>query len=368
MNLKKIVILLTAVGMLAVFSACSSADEENFHQAEIDLEEGNYQYALAGYEDSIAVQMNVTESYRGAGIACMGLGQYEQAEKYFNRALADEKISEVFKLDTLRYKTTAQYKQGKFQEAYQTGSRLAQGSPKEEDYLLMGLTALGVDSYDEAEENFRKAIEEDSSYSVCIQIYDAYVSKDMEADGSHYLEQALQDSPNSGEDYYNRGKIYFYMEDYPNAEKELEKAVEKENFQALLLLGKLYLQQEDTEKARTAYEQYNEAEEESSLGYNGLALCDIEEGDYDSALEHIKKGLEDVSTDEMQDLYYNQMVVYEKKRDFATALEKAEEYLAMFPDDEAAQKEYDFLWSRVKGNEPQNASGSIQNSLNEDTE
>lgn len=368
MNLKKILIFSAAAGMLLVSSACSSADEETFHQAETDLKEGNYQYALSGYEDSVAAQMNVTESYRGAGIACMGLGQYEQAEKYFNRALEDEKISDSFRLDTLRYKATAQYKQEKYQEAYQTSDKLAQSSPKAQDYLLMGLTALGIDSYDEAEENFQKAIEEDSSYSVCIQIYDAYVSKDMEADGSRYLEQALQENPKDGDDYYNRGKIYFYMEDYSNAEKELKKAVEKENSQALLLLGKLYLQQEEAEKARTAYEQYNEMEVDSSMGYNGLALCDIEEGNYDSALDNIQKGLEDVDTDEMQDLYYNQMVVYEKKRDFVTALEKAEEYLSMFPNDEAARKEYDFLWSRVYGNEPQNTSGSIQGSQNEDNQ
>lgn len=43
---------------------------------------------------------------------------------------------------------------------------------------------------------------------------------------------------------------------------------------------------------------------------------------------------------------FNEIVVYEKKLDFATALSKIQEYVKMFPDDENAQKELTFLKSR----------------------
>ena len=50
----------------------------------------------------------------------------------------------------------------------------------------------------------------------------------------------------------------------------------------------------------------------------------------------------------MQSLLFNEMVVYEKKLDFATALQKAEEYMNMYPEDKTAKKELAFLKTRVE--------------------
>ena len=82
-------------------------------------------------------------------------------------------------------------------------------------------------------------------------------------------------------------------------------------------------------------------------GYNGLALCDIRSGDYDSALDNITKGLPTATTDEMQSLLFNEIVAYEKKLDFATALTKVQEYIEMFPEDSAAKKERAVLKTRT---------------------
>ena len=82
-------------------------------------------------------------------------------------------------------------------------------------------------------------------------------------------------------------------------------------------------------------------------GYNGLALCDIADGSYDSALENITAGLSGASTDEMQDLLFNEITVYEKKLDFQTALQKAQEYLELYPEDKTVKKELAFLKTRV---------------------
>lgn len=42
----------------------------------------------------------------------------------------------------------------------------------------------------------------------------------------------------------------------------------------------------------------------------------------------------------MQSLLFNEIVAYEKKLDFATALTKAQEYVDMFPEDSAAKKSW----------------------------
>lgn len=47
-----------------------------------------------------------------------------------------------------------------------------------------------------------------------------------------------------------------------------------------------------------------------------------------------------------QDLYFNEIVVYEKKLDFATAKEKAAEYVKNYPADEAGIRENNFLKTR----------------------
>ena len=75
------------------------------------------------------------------------------------------------------------------------------------------------------------------------------------------------------------------------------------------------------------------------------------EGNYDSALGNISSGITIASDDEMQSLLFNEIVAYEKKLDFSTAQEKAVSYVGMYPEDEEAAKELDFLKSRTGSNE-----------------
>ena len=48
----------------------------------------------------------------------------------------------------------------------------------------------------------------------------------------------------------------------------------------------------------------------------------------------------------IQELYFNEIVAYERKLDFATAKAKAQEYIQNYPSDEAGQKEWVFLSTR----------------------
>ena len=251
----------------------------------------------------------------------------------------------------LAYRATAELKSELFDAAMADCQTIAEDYTMDADtYYLTGCVALAMDSYDEASSNFTDAYNADTSYEMAIEIYEAYLEKDMEADGTRYLETALKTEAKTADDYCDRGKAYYYMQDYSNAKKELTEAVNKKSTEGILLLGMVYKAQGDTANARAMYQQYIETEGSSSAkGYNGLALCDIDEGNYDNALTDITNGLADASTEEMQDLLYNEVVVYEKKLDFATALSKIQEYLKMFPDDENASKELIFLQSRNGG-------------------
>ena len=346
-NRKKIIILTACLGAL-LLSGCSNEKKSIFQQAQKDLEQGIYDYALQGYQQSVSNEVNLVQSYRGAGIASYRLGNYEDAIEYYSSALNCDRVSTSLQKDILSYRATAYLTAGRLDEAMADCQTIAGlGSMDADSYFLTGKVALAMDSYEEAAANYAQAYAENSTYDMAIQIYQAYLEKDMEADGTRYLEAALASEPKTAEDHCDRGRVYYFMDDFPNAQQELITASNDGSTEALLLLGMVYLAQGDTSNARAMYQQYGVEEGESAKGYNGLALCDIADGNYDAALVNNSSGKETASTEELRSLLYNEMVVYEKKLDFASARQKAEEYLQMFPDDEAAKRELEFLKTRT---------------------
>ena len=68
------------------------------------------------------------------------------------------------------------------------------------------------------------------------------------------------------------------MEDYSNAQKELTEAVNQKSTEGMLLLGMVYRAQGDTSNASSMYQQYVSADDsDPAKGYNGLALCDMDD-------------------------------------------------------------------------------------------
>lgn len=349
MRNKKIIWMLAAGLGMTLLTGCGGENKKTYEQANTDLEQGNYDYALNEYQACISAGYKLSQSYRGSGIVKLRTGDYQGAIDDLTSALNDEKTGKSDQKDILEYRAAAELKAELYDQAMADCQTLAEDySLNANDYYLTGCVALAMDSYDEASSNFSEAYGSDSTYEMGIQIYEAYLTQDMEADGTRYLEAALKTEAKTADDYCERGKVYYYMQDYDNARTELTTASEKGSTEAALILGMVYMAQGDTANARSFYQQYIDADgEDPAKGYNGLALCDIADGDYDSALQNISQGLGDATSDEMRDLLFNEIVVYEKKLDFSTALSKAQEYVQTFKDDEAAAKELTFLQSRV---------------------
>lgn len=346
-NRKTAWILAVGLGMTA-FAGCGSEEMKNYEQAAQDLKAENFDAALQEYEAAISAGVKLAQSYRGAGVANLRLGNYEQAIEDFNHALNSDKVGKALKKDILSYRAAAYLKTKAYDEAMADCQSIAESYDMDADlYFLTGKVALAMDSYEEASANFEQAYGEDATYDMALRIYGVYLDKDMEADGTRYLEAALASEAKNAQDHCDRGRVYYYMDDYENALSELTQAADGGNTEALLLQGMVYMAQKDTTSARQQFQAYVLKEEKGAKGYNGLALCDIEDGDYDSALANITTGLSSADDETLQSLLFNEMVVYEKKLDFTTALQKAEEYLEMYPDDKTAKKERAFLRSRV---------------------
>lgn len=348
MKKKGMAIILAAVLSIISFTGCGSEEKKLFEQANKDLEQGSYEYALQEYKASIENEINLVQSYRGAGIAQLRMGNYAEAIEYFTSALGCEKVGNILRHDLLKFRASAEYKIENYEAAMSDCQTIAAEFEMDaDDYYLTGKTALALDGYDEASANFTQAYANDATYDMAIQIYQAYTERDMEADGTKYLETALLMEAKTAEDYCDRGLVYYYMEDYESAHSELITASNMESTEAEFYLGMVYFAKDDTANARAMYQQYIEDGGSPAKGYNGLALCDIKEKNYESALEHIASGITTALTEELQNLLFNEVVVYEKQLDFATALSKTEEYLRIYPDDEVMQKEQAFLKTRV---------------------
>lgn len=368
MRNKKIICLLAAGLGALLLTGCGGENQKTYEQANADLEEANYDYALNEYQACISAGYKLAQSYRGSGIVKLRTGDYQGAIDDLTNALNDEKTGKSDRKDLLEYRAAAELKAELYDQAMADCQTLAEDySLNANDYYLTGCVALAMDSYDEASSNFSEAYGSDSTYEMAIQIYEAYLGQDMEADGTRYLEAALKTEAKTADDYCKRGKVYYYMDDYENARTELTTAADKGSTEATLILGMVYMAQGDTSNARSFYQQYIDADgDDPAKGYNGLALCDISDGDYDSALQNISQGLGDATSDEMRDLLFNEIVVYEKKLDLSTALSKAQEYVQTFKDDDAAAKELTFLQSRV-GNQAAAGDASEADTSNEST-
>lgn len=357
MKIRKTAVILSACMGMVLLAGCNSEKQKTFDEAVKDLQQENYEYALEEFSDSVNNGINLAVSYRGIGICQMRLGNYEDAIEAFSSALSQDKLSKAMARDLYLYRATARLQAGLAEDAMTDCQTLAQNYEMDADsWFLTGKVALALDGYEEASSDFEQAYGEDSSYGRAIQIYETYLEKDMEADGTRYLEAALSSEARDTDDMCSRGRIYYYMEDYENAKTELTDASGKGSTEALLLLGMVYGAQQDYANARAMYQQYINKMQESSdkkqtstaaPGYNGLAVCDIAEGNYDSALENISSGISIAADDEMQSLLFNEIVAYEKKLDFSKAQEKAQSYVGMYPEDQDAAHELAFLKSRT---------------------
>lgn len=314
------------------------------------LTDGDYARAKELFDEAVRSNEQQMLAYRGLGLAYMGLAQYEDAGQAFEAALAeaDDKMPENT-ADLRLYLAACQYRMEDYEEAADTCTELLEAAEEgvADAYYLRGASELHEGNQNDAKSDFDRAVAlEPGDYDLYLNIYEVYSKMSLSGIGGEYLQSALNIQGSELEDYYNRGRIYYYLENYTEAQSQLIGAVEQGYEPAMELIGRVYLAQGDSEHAQAIYEQLGAAFGESASSYNGLALCAMQRGEYDAALSYIGQGLALDGTESKQELYFNEIVAYEKKLDFATAKQKAEAYVANYPSDAAGQKEYTFLKSR----------------------
>lgn len=344
--MKKILMVLGCMAM--VITGCGEKKADRDYAVGMEaLEKQEYDAAIEEFEKVIAQKQRLPEAYRASGIAWLSKGSYPEAIAAFSRSLNYmDSSDETFEKDVMYYLAQARMAYGEADQAIEIYSDILKRKEDPQAFFLRGKTYIKLGDFEKAGKDFTRAIKECTDYDLYINIYQIYREENKTVDGNAYLEEALKMEPETGEDYYHRGRIYTYQENYASAKEDLITSLKMGYGDAMLLLGNVYLDLEDPASARSMYQEYLAGNEKGAKAYNGLAICDIYEENYDSALQNIQKGLEAEDPEATQGLLYNEIVVYEYQRNFAVAKAKMKAYLEQYPDDEQGLRENQFLSTR----------------------
>ncbi|HKM33315.1 MAG TPA: tetratricopeptide repeat protein, partial [Lachnospiraceae bacterium] len=353
MKRTKCIIGMILLGMevgLFTFSGCGS------NQTDLSLAEGmqyierlDYQSALAAFQTAEKNGEDERLTERGLGIVYMGLTNYDSAIESFLQCLSlSDGIVEEMDYDVNFYLAAAYQKAGKYNEAEKVYDAILAMRPQDIDaYYLRGNARLSQDKYETAKEDFNKEIVlEPYNFGRLIEIYEVLSAHGYKQIGEEYLETALsqRDAKMTALD---KGKINYYLCKYEQAQVFLEDAKSTGEAEAFLYLGMAYEATGDYNYAiKNVYTSYLNRNKENPQIYNQLGLCYMKQEDYSSALSAFQSAMQIADNEMIQALQFNEIVAYEFLGEYTQAAVLLGNYIKMYPDDEAARREYGFLSTR----------------------
>lgn len=322
------------------------------------VEQKSYDEALGYFNQAEGCAENDDQKAllnRGRGIACLYQGDYQTAIKWFGDALNISSQSNDIRIDTLYYQAEAEQKSGDYQAAVQSYGQIIDLKDDAGTRMLRGMAYMQLQDYASAEKDLYAAIKQSrKSYAVYRTLYSALEAQGKDDEAKQVLNDALQLSGSSGEDYYNRGMIYVDLQDYTNAADMLNKSYDKGYKAALLGLGELSYTQQDYDTALTYYGKYFDEVDISSVdaslaakAYNQYAAVLLAKGEYEKAAQACESGLTYNDRESDAALSFNLIVSYEHLEQWEDAYNIAKTYVSKYPEDTKGQKEYQFLESRV---------------------
>ena len=307
-------------------------------------------------------------AYRQIGINAMENGDYAGAVDAFNSALGQciGKITEN-ELDICYYKAAAQYAGGDSAGAVDTYTAIIDYDKKAADaYYLRGCVYLKQGNTEGAVSDFDEAVKNNSSdYELYVNIYENLSAYDMTEKGEEYLNKAFDIKGNSAEDYAWRGRIYYDLGQYDNAQTELKSALDKESVIANLYIAQVYEAQGDPENAEVYYQNYVNSGTADSEAMNALGEIEMAKGNYSGALTYLQQGIAMENVTNKRELMQNLIICYEYTSDFNSAWNMVQEYVQAYPEDASAQREYIFLKNRMEQTAP---AENTEEAVTEDTQ
>ena len=338
------------VGLTAILLAgCGVPSAKGLTETAIgQIEELDYETALETLNEASEAGENAALIARSRGIANLGLARYDEALADFLEVLtySDWQVDEL-DYDTNYYLADTYEHLKLYDEAVATYTAILNMKEKEVlalyrrgcDYLILG-------QHDPAVEDFDRALKlAPDDYDLRIEVAGRLSEASYESEGRRYLEDFLLEKEKKLSKF-DKGRIYFYMEDYEDAKIYFEEARDDDDQNTILFLGKTYEMLGDYNYATSTYQNYLTRHPESAMIYNQLGLSRLKSGDYSGARDAFAAAGSMGGTGLDQILSYNEIVANEYMGDFKRAASLMEEYLRKYPDDMDASREYIFLSTR----------------------
>lgn len=289
------------------------------------------------------------KAYRQLGINKMNEGDYAGAVEAFQKALdQSQAVIGDMELDICYYKATAQYNSGDMQGAITTCNALIDYDDKDaKAYFIRGCVCLKEGDSENARKDYARALElSGDNYALYLSVYENLAGAGYNSEAEELVAKALDLKGDSAEACRERGHIYLIREEYDNARKELDQAINKGDTKALLYLAQVYEGQGDDKKAKSLYESYLEQNDSDTDTMIALGEMQLESGKYQKALELFQQALEAGRPEDDKKLRRNEIICYENLLEFGKAKEKMASYVRDYPEDEEAQRENMFLQTR----------------------
>lgn len=346
---KRVGAVFITAAVLVLATGCGLTDKnENIQAGMAAVEVLDYDAAITSFEAAKEAGEDARLLYRGEGLAYMGKTQYADAAAAFETALSlsDGRVDQM-DYDINYYLATAYYKQGEAEKAIAAYDAVIAMKPQERDaYYLRGVLETEQGKLEEALADFDKVIAlQPSDFDRLIAIYCVLADYGYKDSGQAYL-QAAMDNGTKGMTNFEKGRISYYLEDYENARNYLEKARDESGYEAVLFLGRTYETLGDNNYAISVYTTYLNSGEANPQVLNQMGLCKMQMRDYQGALEAFQSAMNLEDNGMMQVLKLNEIIAYEKLKEYKKAAVLMETYLKTYPDDETAKREYQFLQTR----------------------
>ena len=348
-ELKKVSKIVPVLLIAAFLTGCGSAKIKGDTLAALEqIEALEYEAALEALDAAEENGEDPAQIARARGIASFGMTEYEAAAEYFLETLSysDWQVDDI-DFDVNFYLADTYERLGDIEMAANTYSAIL--GLREKDVLAhyrRGADYLQLGRYEDAEADFNRALGLDpDNYDLRIEIAGRLTENGYDEVGRQYLEEFLAEKEKRLSDY-DKGRIYFYMDDYENAKSYFEEARDDDDQNTVLFLGKTYEMLGDYNYATSTYQNYLTKHPEAAFIYNQLGLARIQSGDYAGAKEAFSTAKNLGTTGIEQTLSFNEIVACEYTGDFEQAKSLMATYIKKYPDDEEAAREQIFLSTR----------------------
>lgn len=388
------VMLLTgAIGL----TSCGSKAQDSYKQALSYSSDGDYDNAVKCYEDAISVNPEKAEYYIDYGFVLMKTGEYSEAITQFNKAILssddnivepDNKITRTNNKRAYRGKGIACFEIHDYESAVtnlENALKINELSELNEDIIYyladslklckrqsdalklyegfldnakdkaavygnMAECCKALGNTDKAIEYYDEAIKlSPDCYDYYIGKYNIYLEEGDEQEAYKVVESALAIKDNSDKAVLYKGELYYMTGEIEKASGYLKQAAQDGYYEGDYYLAKIYMIAQDYDNAISCLDEYISSDEgkRSAGAYVELIKLYISQKDYEKAKEINEIALSLNNSNYDKNFRYFEIAVLEGEGELEQALEKAKQYNEKYPDDEDMKRELVFLGSRI---------------------